>query len=265
MASWTELKTAGNEAYKAGDFDGAASKYTDALKSEELEVDDRATLLANRAQAWIRKGEHAAAEEDCTAALALQPTNVKAMFRRASSREAMGDKVGALVDYRAVLELQPGQAESRRAVIRLDPTSVEPAAPRAGARRQKKRVSAEDARAIQEAQTETMRLQQQLQQADQRANDMAKQQKINAITRSEVSKAADDATLYQHVGKMFVRVPRATHLSRLDSAKASLDSQQHALAQVVDSLRTKLKAASTTLKEAAAAAGIRVAVPGESS
>jgi chaperonin cofactor prefoldin len=264
MASWAEEKAAGNEAYKAGDFDAAAAKYTDALKHEDLTLSDRATLLSNRAQAWIRKGEHAAAEEDCTAALALEPTNVKAMFRRASSREAIGDKPGALADYRAVLELQPGQAESRRAVIRLDPTSVEPAGPRGGARRQKKKISAEDARAIQEAQTETMRLQQQIQQATQRTSDMAKQQRINAITRSEVSKAAEDASLFQHVGKMFVRVPRATHLSRLDAAKASLDSQQGALAQVVEGLQGKLKAANATLKEAAAAAGIRVAIPGES-
>ncbi len=262
MADWAALKAEGNDAYKKGEFKAAQAKYTEALTVADLSGADRATLLSNRAQCFVKMGEHAAAVEDCTAALELDSANVKAQFRRAVSREAMGDKKGAIADYRDVLAAQPGQVECRRALMRLDPEAAESASA-ARARKQRK-LSPDEVSALQEAQGEAVRMQRQVQQAKQRAAELARRQRIMSITRSEVSKSAEDASLFQHVGKMFVRVPRATHLKRLDAEKASLDKQQAGLERMAEGLQAKAKAANGALRELADAAGVRIAVPGES-
>jgi tetratricopeptide (TPR) repeat protein len=80
--TWAEQKAAGNAAYTAGDTGGAIKAYTEALQSAELPAGDRATILCNRAQCFLKLGENAKAVEDCTACLTLTPDNVKALFRR---------------------------------------------------------------------------------------------------------------------------------------------------------------------------------------
>jgi len=259
MADWAALKAEGNKAYAAGDFKTAVTKYGDVLKLDSLSPADRSTILSNRAQCFIKMSEHAAAAEDCTAALDLDSGNVKALFRRAASREAMGDKSGAVSDYRAVLAAQPGQEESRRAIARLDPSS----AVAAGRGRRQRKLTQEEVTALQEAQGESGRLQNQLRQLKQRSITLQQRQRISALTRSEVSKADIDGEMYRHVGKMFARVPRVDHLRTLDAEKASLDKQQSALAKMGEGLEAKARAANSNLKELAAAAGITVAVPGE--
>ena len=101
-----QLKEAGNEAFKAGRLDEARSKYTDALAAPSAAGALRATLLSNRAACLLKAGEAAAALRDCDAALALDGTaadavRVKALFRRAGAKEALGDNQGAFADLQA--------------------------------------------------------------------------------------------------------------------------------------------------------------------
>lgn len=80
--AWAALKAQANAAYTAGRVDEAIDLYTRALASADMPPADRATLLANRAQALLRVAKHELAVEDCTACLTLSPDNVKAQFRR---------------------------------------------------------------------------------------------------------------------------------------------------------------------------------------
>ena len=81
-SDWGAHKASGNAAYTAGRTQEAADHYTRALQCAEVPTVDRATLLCNRAQAYLKLGRNEAAVEDCTACLTLSPENVKALFRR---------------------------------------------------------------------------------------------------------------------------------------------------------------------------------------
>ena len=82
MAStWKELKAEGNAAYAAGDLGVAVEKYTAALQTD-ISTADRATVLCNRAQCYLKQDQFSNAIEDCTACLTSSPDNVKALFRR---------------------------------------------------------------------------------------------------------------------------------------------------------------------------------------
>lgn len=105
--SWVDLKAAGNAAYKAEDLDEAVSKYTAALQAADIQPADRATVLCNRAQCYLKQDKFAEAIEDCTACLTLSKDNVKALFRRAVAYEKSDNKEDAGADYDTVLKLNP--------------------------------------------------------------------------------------------------------------------------------------------------------------
>ena len=58
---------------------------------------------ANRAMASLKLGEAAEAEQDCTRALALDPSYLKAWQRRAAARVAMGRQLDAIDDLESAL------------------------------------------------------------------------------------------------------------------------------------------------------------------
>jgi hypothetical protein len=82
MSSWQERKAQGNSAYASGKTEEACSHWTACLQDTALPAADRATLLCNRAQAYLKLGKNEAAVEDCTSCLSHQPGMVKAHFRR---------------------------------------------------------------------------------------------------------------------------------------------------------------------------------------
>jgi tetratricopeptide (TPR) repeat protein len=258
MADWQAAKAEGNALYSKGDYRGAIAKYTEALGHEGISDADRSTLLSNRAQALIKSHESIAAAEDCNAALALQPTNVKALFRRAVANEDLGSKAEAIADYQQVLKLEPAQSDARKALMRLDPSfsTRTSTAPSGGGRRRK--MTEEEYKALQEAQQAINVLDRQRQQSMQKMQELAKRSRVNAVTRSEVSKSDPSAAVYRHVGKMFIRADQRDHLKRLDAEKAQIDAQQASLNKVLESLTAKREGAMRALEEAATAAGVKV-------
>jgi len=84
---WSSHKSAGNAAYTGGRTAEACEHYTRALQCTDVPPADRATLLCNRAQAYLKLNKNEAAVEDCTACLTLSPDNVKALFRRCARGE----------------------------------------------------------------------------------------------------------------------------------------------------------------------------------
>ena len=87
IISWQEHKQQGNASYTAGKTAEAVDFYTKALQSADLPSADRATILCNRAQCYLKLNDNAKAAEDCTACLTLSPDNVKALFRRFVSEQ----------------------------------------------------------------------------------------------------------------------------------------------------------------------------------
>ena len=121
--SWREH---GNAAFKAGDFRQAEAHY-----SASLRVAHTAAAFANRAMARLKLGMTAEAEADCTAALALEPTYVKALQRRAASHAARGQLLQAAADLDTAARLEPNSkalhAERAAAVAAYEATAPAPA------------------------------------------------------------------------------------------------------------------------------------------
>jgi len=96
-------KDRGNEWFKKGDYDKAIEKYT-----KGMSLDPRNAMLpANRAMALLKKYQYGAAETDCTLALSIDNTYVKAYQRRASARTGLGKYDLAIEDYNQVLKFEP--------------------------------------------------------------------------------------------------------------------------------------------------------------
>ncbi|KDN38149.1 TPR-like protein, partial [Tilletiaria anomala UBC 951] len=79
------VREQGNAAYASGDYQEATEHYTRAIGYDATE----AIFPLNRAACLLKLKKFAEAERDCSAALALDPHNHKAYFRRGVSRAAL--------------------------------------------------------------------------------------------------------------------------------------------------------------------------------
>merc|ERR1712050_462800 len=69
-------------------------------------------LLTNCAMVRLRLGDPALAKFDCSKALEFDPKNVKAFFRRAKAKLALGEHDAAMEDAAAVLDLEPDNKDA---------------------------------------------------------------------------------------------------------------------------------------------------------
>jgi tetratricopeptide (TPR) repeat protein len=146
MATMTDASTAtapalscyenGNDFFRANRFDEASDAYTAALQLLSA-IDDgtvmnteptavglsstttplssaelRTKCLLNRSQCALKLREYEAAIADCNAVLAIDKANVKALLRRSSAFEHVGDINKALRDVNRILELHTKSATS---------------------------------------------------------------------------------------------------------------------------------------------------------
>ena len=87
------IKTEGNELFKAKDFDGAAKKYTDALKViKQVTGDGDSVLYANRAAAYMGLKRWVPACRDGILSADCDPDNWKAYWRQGVSLMSMVPK-----------------------------------------------------------------------------------------------------------------------------------------------------------------------------
>jgi len=112
-------KDRGNDWFKKGNYDKAIERYTKGMTLDPM----NAVLPANRAMALLKKGLFAAAETDCTLALSIDNTYIKAFQRRASSRTGLNKLELALQDYDQILRLEPknkaAQVEKAKIIEKL--------------------------------------------------------------------------------------------------------------------------------------------------
>ncbi|XP_026860771.2 mitochondrial import receptor subunit TOM34 [Electrophorus electricus] len=107
--SWTELKQAGNECFKAGQYGEAISLYSQTIsllqKSGQKNQQDLSILYSNRAASYLKNGNCGECINDCTTSLELAPFGIKSLLRRAASYEALERYRQAYVDYKTVLQI----------------------------------------------------------------------------------------------------------------------------------------------------------------
>lgn len=103
-------KERGNAFVKLSKWDDAISCYNRAI---EL-VNDDAIYYANRGLCYLKKDCLHQAESDCTEALNLDPTYVKALQRRATARERLGSLRAASQDLIEVLNLEPHNSAAKK-------------------------------------------------------------------------------------------------------------------------------------------------------
>lgn len=117
------LKQAGNDLFKNGEYVRAISQYTRGLQTCPLAYSkERSILYANRAAAKAKcQTEKDSAISDCTKAIELNSSYVKAYLRRAQLYEETDKLDEALEDFKKVLTYDSSHTEANHAVRRLPP------------------------------------------------------------------------------------------------------------------------------------------------
>lgn len=114
----TILKDQGNAAYKAADVPLAVDSYTKALsemrfvfpeeEKDQAQINNiRLVCYLNLAACQIRTQDFVGAKKSCSDALYLDPSNVKALYRRAQASAATLDFERAKRDITAAIKLSP--------------------------------------------------------------------------------------------------------------------------------------------------------------
>ncbi|PLW14758.1 hypothetical protein PCANC_01743 [Puccinia coronata f. sp. avenae] len=107
------LKTSGNKAYQAKNYQKAIEYYSKAIECEQ-----KAVYYSNRAACYTYLNDPEAVVRDCTEALRLDKHYIKALNRRASARELMGGEENlfqALCDFTACVILDEFKTDSKGA------------------------------------------------------------------------------------------------------------------------------------------------------
>lgn len=121
----TRLKEEGNEQFKKGDYIEAESSYSRALQMcPSCFQKDRSILFSNRAAARMKQDKKEMAISDCSKAIKLNPSYIRAILRRAELYEKTDKLDEALEDYKSILEKDPSVHQAREACMRL-PKQIE--------------------------------------------------------------------------------------------------------------------------------------------
>ncbi|GAB5033816.1 serine threonine-protein phosphatase 5 [Nannochloropsis oceanica] len=102
MDAATALKDEGNKALQENHFEKATELY-----SQAIELHPTAILYSNRALAAIRMENYGMAIQDAEAAIDLDPSYLKAFYRRGSANYALGKNKEALRDFKHVFKVHP--------------------------------------------------------------------------------------------------------------------------------------------------------------
>ena len=113
-----ELKSKGNDAFKAGEHQEAIRQYTEALSlantcqgAHGIDDDVYGKLHGNRAEACLQLGQHEKAIEDADQALEYDPCFIKAYVRKAKACFALDRMDEATRVLKDAIDVAPGNKE----------------------------------------------------------------------------------------------------------------------------------------------------------
>lgn len=101
------IKSDGNDEYKAGRYQEAIEKYSEALEIDPQNKGTNPKLLQNRALCYIRMKNFNQAIVDCERAIALDPSYIKAKKTKATAAGQSGDWEAAVRDWKELQEMDP--------------------------------------------------------------------------------------------------------------------------------------------------------------
>lgn len=115
VAAVDEIKQKANDAFKANKFHEAEHLYSNALKHAKVIGADgkiQAVLLGNRANARLKLEQYGYAINDATEALQVNPSYIKAYYRRGSAYFALSKYKEARKDYAVIVKILPGDKDA---------------------------------------------------------------------------------------------------------------------------------------------------------
>ncbi|KAJ1662921.1 Palmitoyl-protein thioesterase 1 [Coemansia sp. RSA 1813] len=111
-----EVKLEANALYAKKQYHEAIDKYTEAIALDPTVP----AFYTNRAQCHLFTEGYGAAKGDADSALDIDPSFIKAYYRRASANLAMGKLKEARSDFREVTRRQPNDAGARSKYVECD-------------------------------------------------------------------------------------------------------------------------------------------------
>ncbi|KAI5312435.1 hypothetical protein L3X38_041608 [Prunus dulcis] len=123
-----DVKLEGNRLFGSGQYEEALSQYVLALHlapDMPLSVELRSICHANSAICFSKLGKYEDAIKECTKALGLNPSYMKALLRRAEAHEKLEHFDEAIADMKKILELDPSNDQAKKTIHRLGPLAEE--------------------------------------------------------------------------------------------------------------------------------------------
>uniref|UniRef100_A0A2R8ZPR9 Sperm-associated antigen 1 n=1 Tax=Pan paniscus TaxID=9597 RepID=A0A2R8ZPR9_PANPA len=111
----TREKEKGNEAFNSGDYEEAVMYYTRSISALPTVV-----AYNNRAQAEIKLQNWNSAFQDCEKVLELEPGNVKALLRRATTYKHQNKLLEAIEDLSKVLDVEPDNDLAKKTLSEVE-------------------------------------------------------------------------------------------------------------------------------------------------
>ncbi|XP_062935914.1 sperm-associated antigen 1 [Cynocephalus volans] len=111
----TREKEKGNEAFNSGDYEEAVMYYTRSISALPT-----VAAYNNRAQAEIKLQNWNSAFQDCEKVLELEPGNLKALLRRATTYKHQNKFQEAIEDLRRVLDAEPDNDLAKKTLSEVE-------------------------------------------------------------------------------------------------------------------------------------------------
>ncbi|CAI9787431.1 unnamed protein product [Fraxinus pennsylvanica] len=128
LAQANDAKLEGNSLFKSGLYEEALLKYELAVQvapDGPSSAEICSICHANRAACFSKLGKFEETIKECTKALDLNSTYLRALQRRAEAREKLEQYEEAISDMTKILELDHSNDQARRSIIRLKPLADE--------------------------------------------------------------------------------------------------------------------------------------------
>ncbi|KAJ6731664.1 TETRATRICOPEPTIDE REPEAT PROTEIN 1 [Salix purpurea] len=123
-----EAKLEGNRLFGNGQYEEALLQYDVALQVSPPDVPSSAELRSichsNRGVCFLKLGKFEDTIKECSKALALNPSYMKALVRRGEAHEKLENFEEAIADLKKILEVDPSNDQAKRTIRRLEPLAA---------------------------------------------------------------------------------------------------------------------------------------------